>query len=229
MDDKTLIEIISIGAMVLSLIVAIVGHEIMHGFSAYKFGDTTAKNAGRLSINPISHIDPIGTIAVPALLYLSGSGFLFGWAKPVPVNFSLFLKREKEGIIIALAGIAYNLALALLASILIALFNSIDSLVELALYIFLIQLVLINLVLALLNLLPIPPLDGAKALLFGLKKFGYDALFYKVLKYERYGIIVVFLVIATPLSIILYAPYSALATTLLSEEALRTYLYIIKG
>jgi len=112
-------EIIKILLTVVILILAIVGHEIMHGLVAYKYGDNTAKDAGRLSINPIVHIDPIGTIVVPALLYISSAGFLFGWAKPVPVNIRTVIARGGYvgAMAVALAGIFYNLVLALIFSI----------------------------------------------------------------------------------------------------------------
>jgi len=80
------IEILKLAAMVVALIVAIVGHEIMHGWVAFKYGDHTAKDLGRLSINPLIHIDPVGTLLLPAVLYFTGAPFIFGWAKPVPVN-----------------------------------------------------------------------------------------------------------------------------------------------
>ncbi len=93
------IDLLKILAAVLALAVAIIGHEIMHGFIAYMYGDTTAKNAGRLSINPLIHVDLVGTIIVPATMYflpmlLGGeSGFLFGWAKPVPINMGTVIRK----------------------------------------------------------------------------------------------------------------------------------------
>lgn len=91
----------------------------MHGYVAYRYGDNTAKHEGRLSINPISHIDPIGTVLVPALLFISGSPFLFGWAKPVPVNMWTVLRNGgyNAAIAVSLAGIAYNLTVAVIASL----------------------------------------------------------------------------------------------------------------
>ena len=114
-------EPIQIVAMVAALAVAIIGHEIMHGFVAYKYGDMTAKYEGRLSVNPIVHIDPIGTIVVPLLLFVAGSPFLFGWAKPVPVNIWTVIRNGgyNGAIAVALAGIAYNLILAVSASFLL--------------------------------------------------------------------------------------------------------------
>jgi len=86
-------ELLKLITIILALAVAIIGHEIMHGWVAYKYGDSTAKSQGRLSINPIIHIDPVGTIIVPAVLYFTGAPFIFGWAKPVPVNISTVIKN----------------------------------------------------------------------------------------------------------------------------------------
>jgi len=115
------VEVVKITAIVLSLAVAIIGHEIMHGYVAYRFGDPTAKDAGRLSINPIVHIDPVGTVVVPLLLYISGAPFLFGWAKPVPVNIRTVIYNGgyMAAVAVALAGVTYNFALAVVASLLL--------------------------------------------------------------------------------------------------------------
>lgn len=114
--DFTDFDATKILIIVVSLVIAIVGHEIAHGFVAYKFGDTTAKNLGRLSINPIRHIDPLGTIVIPSVMYMA-TGLMFGWAKPVPVNMNTVIKNGgyKGAIAVALAGILYNLILTALA------------------------------------------------------------------------------------------------------------------
>ena len=120
-----LLDILKIATAVLALAVAIIGHEIMHGWVAYLYGDNTAKNAGRLTINPISHVDLVGTIIVPATMYflpmlLGGdSGFLFGWAKPVPINTATVIGRGgyNAAMQVDLAGIVYNFTLAAFASI----------------------------------------------------------------------------------------------------------------
>jgi len=110
----SLTDILQISAMVLALAVAIIGHEIMHGLTAYKYGDPTAKMQGRLSINPIVHVDIVGTIIVPALLYFSNAPFLFGWAKPVPVNMRVVINNGgyNGAIAVSLAGIVYNFFVA---------------------------------------------------------------------------------------------------------------------
>ena len=119
------IDLLKILAAVLALAIAIIGHEIGHGLVAYVYGDTTAKNAGRLSINPLIHVDLVGTIIVPATMYflpmlLGGeSGFLFGWAKPVPVNMATVIRNGgyNAAMQVDLAGIVYNFTLAVFASI----------------------------------------------------------------------------------------------------------------
>jgi Zn-dependent protease len=150
------------------LLFSVIVHEVMHGFVALKFGDHTAQRAGRLTLNPLSHIDPIGTILVPGLLlFLSrfaGGGFLIGWAKPVPVNPLNFTNIRKGELFVSLAGIASNFALALVATLL---YHLLPTNIP---YYFLISEALIfavriNLTLAVFNLLPIPPLDGSNALL----------------------------------------------------------------
>lgn len=140
------------------LILSIIVHEIAHGLAANALGDPTAKYAGRLTLNPIPHIDPVGSIILPLITYFSG-GFIFGWAKPVPYN-PYNLRHGTWGeALVALAGPASNVAIAVLFGLLIRLaplsqsFTTIFGLV-----------VLVNLSLAIFNLIPIPPLDGSKIL-----------------------------------------------------------------
>lgn len=161
-----MIEIFAISILI--LIFSIVLHEVMHGYVAMLFGDYTAERAGRLTLNPIPHIDPIGTILVPLLLIsfslLSGtSGFLIGWAKPVPVNPLNFSNIRKGELFVSLAGIASNLALALIATVFYHLTVNFypNFIIERSLQFA----VSINLMLGIFNLIPIPPLDGANALL----------------------------------------------------------------
>src|SRR3989344_2299634 len=147
---------------ILILILSVVVHEVAHGLAANALGDPTARLAGRLSMNPMKHIDPVGSVLVPLLLFMTNSSFLFGWAKPVPYNpYNLRDQRWGE-MLVAIAGPASNLALALFFGLLIrfggegalpASFLSIATLV-----------VITNLVLAIFNLVPIPPLDGSKIL-----------------------------------------------------------------
>lgn len=144
------------------ILIAIILHEIAHGYTAYKLGDDTAKKYGRLSFNPIRHVDPFGTIILPALLYYSGVGFIFGWAKPVPVNFSK-LKSNRDMLLVASAGIIVNIFLALVSAILLYLTDHLaNPFLQNIIGVFLINMVVYNIVLAVFNLLPIPPLDGSK-------------------------------------------------------------------
>ncbi|WP_187648239.1 site-2 protease family protein [Nitrosophilus labii] len=202
------IKILNIFTMILALAIAIIGHEIMHALVAYKYGDDTAKNEGRLSINPIKHIDLVGTIIVPALLYFSNAGFLFGWAKPVPVNINTVIRNggENAAIAVSLAGITYNFALAAFFAILIAFLGEPNSLFETVMILFLAHSVLINVVLGVFNLWPIPPLDGANAVMHLAQKLKL----YKIVDFYHkifpYGMIILIIIIATPLSTILFIP-----------------------
>ena len=148
--------------MIIALLIAIIGHEIMHGVMAYKYGDSTAKDAGRFSVNPLVHIDLIGSIIVPVALFAMNAPFLFGWAKPVPVDErNVYENGGEMGMVnVALAGIYFNLGLALFAA---AIFGTTNIYL---LEILLLNLVIYNVILGFFNLLPIPTLDGAKALAY---------------------------------------------------------------
>ena len=131
---------------------AVILHECAHGWVALKFGDPTAKMMGRLTLNPLRHIDPIGTILVPIVSRLI-LGFPFGWAKPVPVNFMYLRNPKRDMIFVALAGPAVNMAIAVAASFFLALDQNFFSLM-----------IMVNLMLAIFNLTPVPPLDGSRIL-----------------------------------------------------------------
>ena len=172
------------------LIFSVIFHEVAHGWVALKCGDPTARDAGRLTFNPIPHIDPFMTILLPALLIFSGSTFIIGGAKPVPVNPYNFKRGERDNMLVALAGPASNILLSLIAFILsigvIYLLKATGSQVFIAAFRFLNVIILLNLILAKFNLIPIPPLDGSHILAYFLK--GEAKIAY--LKLRRYGFII---------------------------------------
>ncbi len=203
-------EIVKIAATVLALAVAIIGHEIMHGYMAYRYGDNTAKDAGRLSINPLVHIDLMGTIIVPAVLFFTGAPFLFGWAKPVPIYIREVIRNAgyKGAINVSLAGIYYNFGLAIVASIILRYvdFNSIDSMFEYFIILFVFQSLVYNVVLGFFNLMPIPPLDGSHAFSYFAAWNRWDKIVKFYSSIERYGMVILILIIATPASQYFFAP-----------------------
>ncbi|NPA33189.1 MAG: site-2 protease family protein [Aquificae bacterium] len=184
-----------------ALMIAVILHEVAHGWVAYKMGDPTPKEAGRLTLNPIPHIDPLGTIILPGLLMLAGSPIVFGWAKPVPINPMNFKDLRKGMFLVSIAGISANLALAVLFGLINRALRHILPLVPeqlagllvIPLLIFTTKTVLINLVLALFNAIPIPPLDGSKALMSFLS-YRYWELFYR---FEQYGFIIITVLLFT--------------------------------
>jgi len=202
-------ELIKIVASILALAIAIIGHEIMHGFIAYKYGDDTAKRSGRLSINPIVHIDPVGTILIPAILYFSHAPFLFGWAKPVPVNINRVIHNGgyNAAIAVALAGVTYNFILAALSAALLPLFEQPDSYIGLFLGYLIVQSIIINVVLGVFNLWPIPPLDGSQVILYLAQKMRWYSLAQAYEKLYPYGMFILFGILFIPqLSSVLFAP-----------------------
>lgn len=162
----------------IAVLVAIIPHEMAHGFAAYLCGDETAKNDGRLSLNPLHHLDPIGTIC---LIF-----FKFGWAKPVMINPNNFRDRKKGTFFVAIAGVLTNFILAIISVIILKHIHLNEFMQELLLNIF-----WFNIILGVFNLIPIPPLDGSK-ILFSFLPLKYE---YYLIKYERYGYIILFLLI----------------------------------
>ncbi|HDI52328.1 MAG TPA: site-2 protease family protein [Bacteroidetes bacterium] len=190
------------------LLLSIIIHECAHGYAALRAGDPTAKLYGRLTLNPIPHIDLVGSIILPAFLILTNSSFLFGWAKPVPVNPNYFRKPRRDEIIVSAAGPLSNIVLSLiflgLTIIGIAWFNTTDlpyASVD-KFFLMLRQAILINLVLAFFNLIPIPPLDGSH-ILANLLPPHWAEMYDKI---RPFGFIILIVIIASPLIEIAYIP-----------------------
>jgi|TARA_B110000967_G_scaffold157456_1_gene162617 Zn-dependent protease len=198
MEELTIIQ--KIAAYALPIIFAITVHEAAHGYAARYFGDMTAHYLGRISLNPLKHIDPVGTIILPALTVMLG-GILFGWAKPVPVNFNNLRNPKKNMLWVALAGPFSNLLMAIFWTFLFARLqffpdNSIFFLSAMAL-----AGIQINLILMVLNMLPIPPLDGGRVAV-SLLPYPWSSY---VENLERYGLfIIIFLLFSGVLGNILF-------------------------
>jgi Zn-dependent protease len=147
------------------LLIAVVVHECAHGWVASKCGDPTARMAGRLTLNPLKHIDPVGTIIVPVALRLLGL-MPIGWAKPVPVDFTRLNNPRRDTFLVAAAGPGINFIMAFGASLLLKLWVSVGTLdPDSLIYLFFVYFVFINILLAVFNLMPIPPLDGSRLVL----------------------------------------------------------------
>lgn len=175
------------------LIFSVVVHEVAHAWQARREGDDTAERLGRITLNPVPHLDFIGSVMVPLLLHFSGSGFMFGWAKPVPVNPANYRDPKWGDIRVSLAGIVSNLGLAVLGTLAAAVIfktatmvgslgGVMDTLGQMALYA-----VFLNLILAFFNLIPIPPLDGSHVVYHLLPRAIRDR--YREL--GRYGLLIV--------------------------------------
>lgn len=204
-----------IAVYAIPVIFAITLHEAAHGYVARLFGDSTAWMLGRVSINPVKHIDPIGTIVVPAVLLLlsklSGGGFfLFGWAKPVPVNFDNLRNPKLDMIWVAAAGPAANLAMAIAWGLLIKALHAFDV-QEQFFYLVGFAGIEMNIMLMALNLVPIPPLDGGR-ILVGLLP---QPLSRMVASLEQFGLIIVVLLLSTGLLSTLMRPFVAFGQSII--------------
>lgn len=170
---------------VLPVIFAVTFHEAAHGFVAYRFGDDTAYRAGRMTLNPLAHVDPFGTVLLPALLFVS-SGFLFGYAKPVPVNFGRLHHPRRDTVLVALAGPAMNILLAIISSLLFYGVNWIPSGAAQWAAANLVHSIQLNAVLCVFNMLPFPPLDGGRVAVGILPRF----LAVPLARVEPYGMLI---------------------------------------
>lgn len=173
------------------VIFAITLHEAAHGYVAKYFGDLTAYAQGRVSLNPLRHIDPIGTILVPLIFLLLPGNFLFGWAKPVPVNFNALRDPKKDMLWVAAAGPGANLLMVIVWALVLK-FSSVDG-EQGALHVMALAGIMINLVLMFLNLLPILPLDGGRVASSLLP----ESVAQSYAKSEPYGIVIVILLLVT--------------------------------
>ncbi len=188
--ELTLIQKIAVSA--LPIIFAITVHEAAHGYAAKFFGDLTAERMGRITLNPLKHIDPIGTILLPAITLIAG-GVLFGWAKPVPVNFANLRDPKKDMLWVAAAGPASNFVMAVFWALMLNLSDSMSATTAQFLSHMSWTGIMINLILMVLNLLPLPPLDGGRIAVSLLPM----NLAMKLSQVERYGFVILIVLLFT--------------------------------
>ena len=199
-------EVLAVGIII--LLFSVILHEVMHGWAALQFGDHTAERAGRLTLNPLPHIDPIGTILVPAVLILpavflgTSPGFIIGWAKPVPVNPLNFRDFRRGELLVSAAGVLINFGLAIAAALIFHLVKGSGNLPIQSLLLFTIN---INLILGIFNSLPIPPLDGSKMVL----SFLPPKLAAQYQSLEKYGLLILLFLLFFP-----FGPVSPLGVIL---------------
>ncbi len=193
MPEFSLIQKIIIWAV--PVVFAITVHEVAHGWVANKLGDPTARILGRLTLNPVKHIDPVGTIVVPLILLYVGN-FIFGWAKPVPVDWRNLHRPRRDMALVAIAGPAANLFMIILWAVfakIIMLSGNIFSDLALPLFYMCSAGILINTVVMVLNLFPLPPLDGSRVMSAILP----TAIAYKYNQLERFGLLILIALLAT--------------------------------
>jgi Zn-dependent protease len=195
MSELSLLQIILLS--IIPILFAVTLHEVAHGWMAKQLGDRTAELMGRLTVNPIKHIDPVGTIIVPLAMYLLG-GFIFGWAKPVPVSWNQLHNPKRDMALVALAGPAANLIMVLfwliIAKLVISFVSSVNPFAQLLVFMAWVG-IIINSLLMVLNLFPIPPLDGSRVV-FSILPAKLASRYAKIEPYGLIILIVIFSILA---------------------------------
>jgi len=215
-------NIILIVYQLVVLLVSVIVHEVSHGLMALRLGDDTAKRAGRLTMNPLKHLDPVGSVFLPLLLFFARSPILFGWAKPVPYDPNALYKDYKYGPLkVALAGPFSNLALALFFGIIVRFGSGVLGTEALG---FLSFIIFLNCVLAVFNLIPIPPLDGSK-ILSAILPYRYSMLFERI----GFGGIIILMFLLFYVSDIIWIPAITLFRVFAGFNGAEAFLKVFAG